>query len=342
MSKGQLQISGRNLTVSLSVAILSALPLVGGRTECSPGKGVDPDLVMTVGTNRLMQADFDAIVAFRTDNVAQGVIAKAGLAVAHDQVATGVRKAFGRRVLGEYLENRLFADYALGKGLKPNAKVRAEARKAVARYVRKTGDKNRKALDDFADMRAMAVSGIAAVLEDFRFEVSDASVSNAMKRISAYNAKIAATNALQATAATNLWRAASAPGADFVQLADAAQRENPEVDVDFGTDECDEDGLEDFGDGAKAAVAPLKVGEVAAPICADNGYLVLKLQSKRKEDDESRYKVLCVRFSQAIPAPGGTFQEVRASIMAEKVEEFRKEALRKLERTAGVRVYRQF
>ena len=338
----------KNLAISLPIAILSALPLVGGRTECcseQKAERAECELVMTVGTNRLVRADYEALVGYFTRSAAATVLSEVGPTESDvsEQITAGVRQAFGRRVLGEYMEKRLLADFALKKGLKPDEEIRAGARKAVARYVRSSGEKNRKPLDDFADTCALAASGLREVMKDFDFKADDAIVSNVLANVAIYNERIAVTNALQAAAATNFWRTVSVLGVDFAAQAEAALKDQLEADGDYEPEEYDRDGLDELGEGIGAAVAALKAGEVAAPVCVpENGYFVLKLVSKRMEDDEPYYKVQCARFPMAMPVAYGSPQEIRARITFEKMEDFRKDAIRRLEREVGVRLFLKF
>ena len=335
----------RNLSISLLLAILSALPLVGGRANCPVGQKVEKaecDLMMTVGTNRLVRADYEALVGYLTGSAIETALSEAGPVAEgmREQVTAGARQAFGRRVLGEYMEKRLLADFALKKGLKPDEEVRAGMKKTVADYVKSSGEKNKKALDEFADACALAAPGLREIMKDFDFKADDATVSNVLANIAIYNARIVATNALQAVAATNLWRAASVPGADFTVLAAAALKDQPETEGECEQEEYDKDGLDGLGEGLGAVVVPLKVGEVAAPVCVhENGYFVLKLVAKRTEDDETHYTVQCARFPMAMSVPSLSPQEVRVRITLEKMEDFRKDAIRRLEREVGVKLF---
>lgn len=317
------------------VISLSVLSLVGGRKDSSvAGNGVE-DLVMTVGKDRLTRSCFDTLVAFRTESAANSVKSQAG--GDDPQVQAALRKAFARRVLGEYLENRLLADWALGKGLKPDAGTLSDALKAVGEYEKRQKRKD-EFLGKFAEMRALAVASQREIMKGYVSSVTEAAVSNVISNVSIYNSRIAATNAVQAVAASNLWKAVSAPGADFVRLANAAQGLcDEESDVEW--DECDEDGLEEVGPGVKEAVLALKPGETAPPVEADNAYLVLKLVGKRTEDGEAYFKVQCARFPLAVPAPGGSAAEISARLEAEQRDAFFRRELHKLECATEVRIF---
>lgn len=326
----------RHLT-AFCVVSLSALSLVGGRMGFA---GVSDDagkLVMTVGKDRLTRSCFDALVAFRTEDACQSIRAQAGGNDPHVQAS--LQKAFRRRVLGEYLENRLLADRALGQGLDPDAEVLAGALKVVDEYENRHGRKDDDFLRRFAEMRALAVVGQREIMKEFVPAVTATAVSNVILNIRAYNARISATNAVQAAAASNLWKAVSAPDADFAQLANAARGVCEEEDPDFEWEECTEDGLEEMGESVKKAVLALEAGETAPPVEADNAYLVLKLAGKRTEEDETYFKVLCARFPLAVPASSGTAEEISARLVAEQREAFFRKELHKLECETEVRCF---
>ena len=127
-------------------------------------------------------------------------------------------------------------------------------------------------------------------LRDHPDAVKPTNTSEFMTFLTNYNHAAEATNALVWAKATNLWNEAK-KGADFAKLAgeNTEDLSHPEGGAwgTFRLSDLADDGLLD------QVVAALKVGEVSAPVEADNGLNVIKLLAVSDErgnpvDDASR------------------------------------------------------
>ena len=107
-----------------------------------------------------------------------------------------------------------------------------------------------------------------------KLAVTDNDLSNAVRNVTEYNSRAAATNAAIYALAKNVLARIKA-GGDFAALADEfSMDENKNPGGDLG--ECTIGSFSEEGDECLAGVAALKVGDVTDILLGDSGYLIIK------------------------------------------------------------------
>ena len=139
-----------------------------------------------------------------------------------------------------------------------------------------------KALDEFVRLQATEAAVRQCILSKNPLELPPNYANEQIKRIKAYNANMALTNALVFARATNVWEKLK-NGADFKKMARQFSELPQEAKEggEWGTLGIQQ--LEPDEDLVKWA-QKLQPGEFSPPIEGDNGLMILKLDSKRGED----------------------------------------------------------
>ena len=336
------------------VAMLSVLPVFGGRTVSSR-KGASPDdVVVQIGTHALRKDQFKGLVDYCTaEPLARLKMPSVGATGPEDtlvnrnfrekKIRRNVAQAASRKVLVDYIRNVLLADYAVVQGLSADRDTLKVAQDGVSSYLvrRPKAEKFRDFLNQDAETRSLAAVAERTLLKTCDDVVDDATVTRVIANIAKYNERIAATNALVAATATNAWRAASVDGADFTAVANRFLGEEM-TDEDYALSPLVESDLDgEIAPGAMVLFKSLREGAVAPPIAADNGYLVVKLLRREKDEDGMTYHLASARFALAIPAQNGTPDEIRSRLLLERREKFMQDKIKELARAAGVKLFGQ-
>ena len=252
------------------------------------------DVLIRVGTNAITRSDLDRIVNLRAKVVKMTLPAQQQLNAIN---TSAIRMPLLARLPETYRMQTALLGWAAENGIQPSSEEIATFQKRFlasckkpnadfAKFVKKnfTAEES-KTIDERIQIEATCNKASKAYIDKNPDAVEKVDVDAYVKRVENYNRMAAATNALVWAKATNIWNQAKA-GADFAELA-----------AEHSEDEGNSDGGGEWGvfrlsdlasDGNLAkVVSALGIGDVSAPVEADNGLNIVKLVDVVDERGES-------------------------------------------------------
>ena len=204
-----------------------------------------------------------------------------------------------------FIMQAVIADYAREKGISIDKATTAYYQKKAVRRLNSKKIKNykqlRKKLGSFAKVLDERIVE-EALLNEVRKHIAHANPTNfppdyvkaRCQERKDYNARMVLTNAVIYARATNVWEQLKS-GADFGELAQKYTEIESEA-KDKG--ELGVIGLQQIQDEPKFAqvLRDLKVGEFSAPVEADNGVSIIRMDSKNVEKDEYGFSRIYFRL----------------------------------------------
>lgn len=179
----------------------------------------------------------------------------------------------------------VLADYASEQGIRLTDADRSPFQEGFKRsckqdftpwgsFLKGFSETERQTISERVDAEAMMVKAQKEFIAQNPQAVSDEEVSDFLEKFARYQSVAMATNTLVWARGTNLWRRIKA-GESFEKLANLHTEDDDNLtDGEWGAFRLSD--LRGDGDLEKT-VAALKIGDVSAPIEADNGLVILKL-----------------------------------------------------------------
>ena len=191
-----------------------------------------------------------------------------------------------------WVEERLLSDYAASNKIEISEQVMTNFRERAFRNFGKLREKDFnalykiKGLDRACFDDSIRCEATRKVLRDYWVaecptNIPSDYVTNTVQWIAEWNRSIPATNALVFAKATNVWEQLKA-GADFVATAKRWTELKDELEDDCQWGSVDANFLSDEPE-LLAALRSMKPGEFTAPIAADGGVLIVRLDENEQD-----------------------------------------------------------
>ena len=245
-----------------------------------------------------------------------------------------------------FIMQAVVADYAREKGIAIDKSTTAYYQKKAIKRLNSREIRNykqlRKKVGSFAKLLDERIAE-EALLNEVRQHIAHENPTNfppeyvkaRCQQLKDYNARMALTNAVIYARATNVWEQLKS-GADFGELA----RKYSEIEAEAeDKGELGVIGLQQLQDEPKFAqvLRELKVGEFSAPVEADNGVSIIRMDSKDVEKDEYGFSRIYFR----LPMLAKVFdeQEMEKQLQKEYNERIVGEKIEQMVRSAKVEYF---
>ena len=247
-----------------------------------------------------------------------------------------------------FIMQAVVADYAREKGITISKATTAYYQKKAVKWLNSKKIRNykqlRKKVGSFAKLLDERIAE-EALLNEVRKHIAHENPTNfppeyvkeMCQQRKDYNARMVLTNAVIYARATNVWEQLKS-GADFGELAQKYTEIESEV-ADKG--ELGVIGLQQIQDEPKFAqvLRELKVGEFSAPVEADNGVSIIRMDSKNVEKDE--YGISRIYFKLPMFAKVFDEKEMRKQLQKEYNERIVGEKIEQMVRAAKVEYFNE-
>lgn len=247
-----------------------------------------------------------------------------------------------------FIMQAVVSDYAREKGISIGKATTAYYQKKAVKRLNSKKIRNykqlRKKVGSFAKLLDERIAE-EALLNEVRKHIAYANPTNfppdyvkaRCQQLKDYNARMVLTNAVIYARATNVWEQLKG-GADFGELAQKYTEIEAEV-ADKG--ELGVIGLQQIQDEPKFAqvLRELKVGEFSAPVEADNGVSIIRMDSKNVEKDE--YGISRIYFRLPMLAKVFSEKEMEKQLRKEYNERIVGEKIEQMVRAAKVEYFNE-
>lgn len=247
-----------------------------------------------------------------------------------------------------FIMQTVVSDYAREKGISIGKATTAYYQKKAVKRLKSTKIRNykqlRKKVGSFGKLLDERIAE-EALLNEVRQHIAHENPTNfppeyvkaRCQQLKDYNARMVLTNAVIYARATNVWEQLKG-GADFGDLARKYTEIESEV-ADKG--ELGVIGLQQLQDEPKFAqvLRELKVGEFSAPVEADNGVSIIRMDSKNVEKDE--YGISRIYFRLPMLAKVFDEEEMEKQLQKEYNERIVGEKIEQMVRAAKVEYFNE-